>query len=105
MFTLLAVQSADRQVWAMLNFLVTVVGAFVFGYCAGYFAGYSMPTVSLGVFFLYNNYVWSNSLHLNLLQCVFLGLALGILVFLADLYFLLRTPKSKPKTSAKITAS
>lgn len=78
---------------AMLNFLITVIGAFVFGYFAGYFAGYAMPTVG------HNNACYYFIDTLCFLQCVFLGLVFGITVFLADLYFLVRTHDKKTKTT------
>lgn len=42
-----AVSSVSRQMWAMVNFLLTVVGSFIFGYCAAYFANMDITVVSL----------------------------------------------------------
>ena len=39
---------------------------------------------------------------ISCLQCVFIGLTLAILVFLADLYFLVRVPQEKKTSRAKI---
>ena len=75
----------------MLNFLVTVVGAFAFGYFAGHFAGFSVAIVRL--------LCWSVVFYSISLQCAFFGLVLGMLVFMADLYFLVRTPHNAPITA------
>jgi len=42
----LEVQSTNRQLWVVVNFLLTVVGAFTFGYFAAHFAGFDIPGVS-----------------------------------------------------------
>jgi uncharacterized membrane protein len=63
-----AVQATSRQLWTVVNFIVTVVGAFMFAFCAAGAVGYSLPT------------------------CVFAGLFVGVLVFIADLYFLVKVP-------------
>ena len=41
-----AVQSANRQLWVVVNYLLTIVGAFTFGYFVGHFAGFDIPGVS-----------------------------------------------------------
>ncbi|XP_064391603.1 uncharacterized protein LOC135339434 [Halichondria panicea] len=64
----LEMSSLNRQLWTVINFVLTVVCSFVFGYFAAYFADMSTTT------------------------CVFVGLLIGGVVFLADLYFLLRSP-------------
>ena len=33
------VQATHRQMWMVMNFVLTVIGSFVFGYFAAYFAG------------------------------------------------------------------
>ena len=76
----------------MVNFLVTVVGAFAFGYFAGHFAGFSVAIVRLLLCYQYT----VNCTTFVLLQCAFFGLMLGMLVFMADLYFLVRTPHNAP---------
>lgn len=73
----LEVQAANKQIWALLNFLLTVVGSFVFGFFVGYYAGYSTPV------------------------CVCVGLIFGTVVFMADLYFIVRTDLVSPKHSQK----
>jgi NhaP-type Na+/H+ or K+/H+ antiporter len=54
------VQATSRQIWAMVNFLVTVVGGFVFGYFVAYFADYSIPVVS----------AWDHLIHVPISSCV-----------------------------------
>ena len=41
-----AVQSANRQLWVVVNYLLTIVGAFTFGYFVGHFASFDIPGVS-----------------------------------------------------------
>ena len=44
---ILAVQATNRQIWTVVNFILTVVGSFMFCYIAGYFANYSIPVVCI----------------------------------------------------------
>ena len=39
------VKALNRQLWMVVNFFLTVVGIFVFGYYAAYFAGLSSTGV------------------------------------------------------------
>ena len=39
------VKAINRQLWMVVNFFLTVVGIFVFGYYAAYFAGFSSTGV------------------------------------------------------------
>ena len=71
----------------MVNFLLTVVGAFVFAFFAAGAAGFSLPVVSH-----FKQYFRVKHLFF-LVQCVFSGLFVGILVFIADLYFLVKVPR------------
>ena len=106
-----AVQSTSRQLWTVVNFFVTVIGAFTFGYFAAHFAGLDVPAVSqfntvdrlpwisfvTGTFIglsvpILNNHNKVLFTSFLSLQAVFIGLALAIVVFLADLYFLVKTP-------------
>ncbi len=41
-----SVQATSRQLWAVVNLLLTVVGSFVFGYFAAYYAAFDVPAVS-----------------------------------------------------------
>lgn len=94
MFVVVSVQATSRQLWTVVNFLLTVVGAFVFAFFAAGAAGFTLPavrvfeTLALSVCVL----LVALSLSLLLLQCVFAGLFVGILVFIADLYFLVKVP-------------
>ncbi len=79
------VSSLNRQLWTVINFVLTVVCSFVFGYFAAYFADMSTTTVR-ALYIINIVYLFV------CLQCVFVGLLIGGVVFLADLYFLLRSP-------------
>ncbi|KAL5477276.1 hypothetical protein EMCRGX_G024048 [Ephydatia muelleri] len=59
-------RTATREVSFMVNLLLTIVGCFVFGFFASYYAGFSVIT------------------------CTFVGLLFGMVAFFADLYFLLK---------------
>ena len=52
-----AAQEAHRQLWMVFNFLFTVVGSFVFGYFAAFYAGFELAWVSkdllLGFYFIF----------------------------------------------------
>ena len=57
------VQATSRQLWVVINFLLTVIGAFVFGFCAAGAVGFDLPGVSV-VLHLYHN-TFSVSLSLS----------------------------------------
>ena len=57
-------QAAHRQLWVVVNFFLTVIGSFVFGFYAAYFAGMSTT------------------------GCTLTGFTFAIAVFFADLYFI-----------------
>lgn len=92
----MSVQATSRQLWTVVNFLLTVVGAFVFAFFAAGAAGFTLPTVrvfeTLALSVCVLLVAGCLSLSLLLLQCVFAGLFVGILVFIADLYFLVKVP-------------
>lgn len=67
---------------------MTVIGAFTFGYFAAHFAGLDVPWVSIYV----NIHISFVKITISHFQAVFCGLGLALLVFLADLYFLVKTP-------------
>lgn len=79
----------NRQLWTVLNFLLTVIGAFVFGFSAAYFADFDTVMVSSN---LITKARYLPMIPEYCLQCVFVGLLFGIVVFLADLYFLVKSP-------------
>lgn len=64
-------KEVNRQVIAIVNTLITVAGAFAFGY--------------YGVSFAYP------SLNLNFETRITMGLCLGTVVFFADLYFIAKS--------------
>lgn len=57
-------QATHRQLWVVVNFFLTVIGSFVFGFYAAYFAGMSTT------------------------GCTLTGFTFAMAVFLADLYFI-----------------
>lgn len=59
-------RTATRELSFMVNLLLTIVGCFVFGFFASYYAGFPVIT------------------------CTFVGLGFGMVAFFADLYFLLK---------------
>ncbi|XP_071849353.1 transmembrane protein 199-like [Apostichopus japonicus] len=61
------VRSVKKQLMGMLNFILTLVGSFTFGYMAAYYAGQSIPTR------------------------VMIGLFLTLITAAADLYFIVKT--------------
>lgn len=40
------VQATSRQMWTVINFFLTVVGGFMFGFFVAYYAGFGIPAVS-----------------------------------------------------------
>lgn len=83
----ISVQSTSRQLWAVVNFFITVIGGFTFGYFAAHFAGFDVPVVCFCIMI----YVYCIIMDF-LLQAVFTGLGLAIIIFIADLYFLVKSP-------------
>lgn len=71
----------------MVNLLLTIVGCFVFGFFASYYAGFSVITV-------FSRSVCGSPLcfcsYCSFCQCTFVGLLFGMVAFFADLYFLLK---------------
>ena len=63
----LDMQATHRQLWVVVNFFLTVIGSFVFGFYAAYFAGMSAT------------------------GCTLTGFSFGMAVFLADIYFIAKT--------------
>ena len=45
-YCLPSVQATSKQLWTVVNFLLTVIGAFVFGFCAANAVGFELPGVS-----------------------------------------------------------
>lgn len=43
---IIAVQATSKQIWAVVNFALTVVGGFVFGFFVSYYAGFTIPLVT-----------------------------------------------------------
>ena len=71
----------------MFNFLFTVVGSFIFGYFAAYYAGMDSTAVrNIDI----SSFI-SPFLSLSLLfQCFATGLVFGLAVLFADIYFLIK---------------
>ena len=47
------VKAINRQLWMVVNFFLTVVGIFVFGYYAAYFAGFSSTGVRKSIYYMF----------------------------------------------------